>query len=102
MGDTVLTSMSLSLLHSLQLTAEERILIAVVSTVVVAITEVFRADADVGAVTLDLARRTRPVSCLRRAKIKTSTTGSKTQSQWRFCENGHMPLIQQHRITSGR
>ncbi len=71
--------MSLSLLHSFQLTAEKRILIAVVSTVVVAVTEVFREDADVGAFTLDLARRTCPVSWkgLKRAKIKTSTTGSK-------------------------
>ena len=45
-----------------QLTAEERILITVVSTVVVAITQIFRVNADVGVVTLHLASRTRPVS----------------------------------------
>lgn len=73
MVGTVLTSMSLSLsfLYSLtqqqdkrvsvQLTAEERILVAVVSTVVVAIAQAFRIDADVVAFALDLARRTRPV-----------------------------------------
>lgn len=47
---------------SAQLTTEERILIAVVATVVVAIAQAFRVDADVVALTLDLARRTRPVS----------------------------------------
>jgi len=56
----------------LPLTAEERILIAVVSTVVVAVTQVSRVDADVVAVTLDLAFRTQPVSCRGegRAKVK--------------------------------
>lgn len=66
-----LTSMSLFLTLSystagqmlrVQLTAEERVLIAVVSTVVVAITQAFRVDADVGVVTLDLACGTCPVS----------------------------------------
>lgn len=45
-----------------QLTAKQRILVAVVSAVVVAVTQVFGVDADVGAVTLDLARWTRSVS----------------------------------------
>lgn len=66
-----LTSMSLFLtlshstaaqMLSVQLTAEEGVLITVVSTVVVAVTQVFRVDADVVVVTLDLALRTRPVS----------------------------------------
>lgn len=65
---------------TIQLTTEERILIAVVSTVVVTVTQVFRVDTDVCTVTFDLARRTRPVSWRgsRRAKVKTSTTGSTT------------------------
>lgn len=70
-GKPELTSMSLFLtlspstaaqMLSVQLTAEERVLITVVSTVVVAVTQVFRVDADVVVVTLDLALRTRPVS----------------------------------------
>lgn len=44
-------------------TAEERVLIAVVSAVVVAVAQVFREDADVGGVTLDLAVGTNPVGC---------------------------------------
>lgn len=44
-------------LHS-KLTTEERILVTVVPTVVVAITQAFRIDADVGPFALDLARRT--------------------------------------------
>lgn len=47
---------------SVHFTTEERILIAVVSTVVVAIAQIFRVDADVGVVTLHLTNRTRPVS----------------------------------------
>lgn len=49
--------------EKLKITAEERILITVVSTVVVAVTQAFRIDADVGVVTLDLACWTRPVGC---------------------------------------
>lgn len=62
-------SLSLSLSHSstgfllcTQLTAEERVFIAVVSTVVIPVTQALGVDADVGVVTLDLAFRTRPVS----------------------------------------
>lgn len=61
-----LTSMSLHetcWYDCVQLTAEERVLIAVVSTVVVAVTQGLRVDANVGVVTLDLAIRTRLVSC---------------------------------------
>lgn len=47
-------------------TTEERVLIAVVSAVVVAVAQVFREDADVGGVTLDLAVGTNPVGCNRK------------------------------------
>lgn len=45
-----------------QLTTEKRILITVVPTVVKAITQAFRVDADIGSFTLDLTRRTVAVS----------------------------------------
>lgn len=44
------------------LTTEERILVAVVAAVVVAVTQVVGVDADVGVVAFDLARGTLPVS----------------------------------------
>ena len=66
---------------SVQLTTEERIFIAVVATVVEAITQAFREDADVGAITFYLARRTCPVS-------------------WRGQRAKHQPQDEKHR-TSG-
>jgi len=56
----VLTLFLLSLRECL--TAEEGILVTVVPTVVIAITQVTRIDADVGSLALDLARRTCAVS----------------------------------------